>query len=187
MKKIWLVLALALAVVTGSYGAAVASANHAHSGKGHGTVHGIVSNPLSTDSITLTRLHACDTVGPISVTGTTKVRVNGKKSTFDKVTLGMVANVKTAKDGTAKSIKARSFRKHNLLIGKVDTVGADSLTFTLKRTCVQETVSVNGDTKIQIGDKSGTLDQIGEHYRVVVKLRSDGTTAKWIKARAPKS
>jgi hypothetical protein len=183
MKKAWVVLALVLAVATGAYGATVASANH---GKGHGTVHGIVSG-LATDSITLTRMHKCDTVGPISVTGNTKVMVNGKKASFDKVALGMVAVVKSAKNGSAQSIKARDFRKHNLLIGKVDTVGTDSLTFTLKRTCVQETVSVNGDTKIQVGDKAGSLDQIAKDYRVVVKLASDGTSAKWIKARAPKS
>jgi len=188
MKKIWLVLALVLAVATGVYGTAVASANHGHGGKGHGPVHGTVTGTDTTAStVTLTRFHKCDSV-TISVTTSTKIDVNHKAGTLADIQAGEVAVVKLAKDGSAKAIHARSAHAHNILHGTVtgtDTT-ANTLTLSLKKTCATVTVNVTSDTKIQVNDKKGTLSNIQSGDRALVKLNKDGT-ARWIKARAPKS
>ncbi len=188
MKKAWLVLALVLAVATGAYGASVASANHGHGGKGHGTVHGTVTGTDTTAStITLTRFHKCDSA-TIDVTSSTKIRINHKTGTLADIHAGDVAVVKLAKDGTAKAIHDRTAHAHNILHGTVsgtDTT-ANTLTLTLKKTCASVTVQLTSDTKIQVNDKKGSLSDIQSGDRVLVKLNKDGS-ARWIKARSPKS
>lgn len=188
MKKIWLVLALALAVATGSYGAAVASANHGHHGKGHGTAHGTVTATDTTaDTITLTRFHKCDSV-TIDVTSHTKIKVNHKKATLADISAGDLAVVKLAKDGTAKSIHDRTAHAHKRLRGTVSAVDttANTLTLSLNKTCASVTVQATPDTKIRVNHEKGTLGDIQSGYRALVKLGKDGN-ARWIKARAPKS
>ena len=189
MKKLWIVLALALAVVTASYGATVASANKGHVGKGHGTVHGTVASTDTTaNTITLTRFHKCDSV-TINVTSSTKITVNHKAGTLADITTGDVAVVKLAKDGSAKSIHDRTAKLHRLLRGTVAGVDttANTLTLTLKKTCASATVNVTSDTKIRVNHKKGTLGDIQVGYRALVKLNKDKSAALWIKARAPKS
>ena len=190
MKKAWLVLALVLAVATSAYGATVASANHGHAGKGHGTVHGTVTGRDTTaNTITLTTFHKCDSV-TYNVTSDTKIRVNHKTGTLADITPSDVAVVKLAKDGTtAKSIHDRSAHAHSILHGTVKGIDttANTLTLTLKKTCASITVNVTSDTKIRVNHKKGTLGDIQNGYRALVKLNKDGKSARWINARAPKS
>jgi hypothetical protein len=189
MKKIWLVLALALAVATGSYGAAVASANHGHAGKGHGTAHGTVTGTDTTaNTITLTTFHKCDSM-TINLTDNTRIRVNHHSGTLLDIQPGMGAVVKLAKDGTAKRIHAWTTHKHNLLHGTVtgtDTVN-NTITLSLKKTCATtEPLQLTSDTKVKVNHSKGTLADIQNGYRALVKLNKDDTV-RWIKARAPKS
>lgn len=197
MKKTWLVLALVLAVATGAYGVAVASAGTAakpsvaSKGKGHGTVHGTVTGTdlvSSPNTITLTTLHKCDSV-TINLTDNTRIRVNHHSGTLLDIQPGMGAVVKLAKDGTAKRIHAWTTHKHNILHGTVtgtDTVN-NTITLSLKKTCATtEPLQLTSDTKIMVNDKKGTLVDIQNGYRALVKLNKDDTV-RWIKARAPKS
>ncbi len=189
MKRAWLVLALVLAVATGAYGATVASANHGHAGKGHGTVHGTVTGTDTTaNTITLTRFHKCDSV-TIDLTTNTRIRVNHKTGALTAIVPGMGAVVKLARDGSAKSIHAWTTHAHNILHGtmtNVDTVN-NQITLMLKKTCASVgPLQLTSDTKIQVNAKKGALADIQNGYRVLVKLNKDDSV-RWIKARAPKS
>jgi len=195
MKKTWLVLALVLAVATGAYGVAAATAGtaskpkvHGHVGKGHGTVRGTVTSvDTANNQITLTRLHKCDSV-TVSLGTTTRVRVNDRKSALANIVPGMVALVKFARDGSTKWIHTWTTHPHNILHGKVAVGGvntaANKLTITLNKTCASVTLQLTTTSKIQVNDAKSTLASIQNGSRVLVKLNKDDTV-RWIKARTP--
>lgn len=197
MKKTWLVLALVLAVATGAYGVALASAGTAakataaSKGKGHGTVHGTVTGTdtvSSPNTITLTTFHKCDSV-TYDLTTNTRIRVNRHSGTLLDIQPGMGVVVKLARDGTAKAIHAWTTHKHNILHGTVASVDttANTITLTLKKTCATtEPLQLTATTKIKVNAKKGTLADIQLGYRALVKLNKDDSV-RWIKARAPKS
>jgi hypothetical protein len=185
MKKLWIVLALVLAVATGVYGASVASAGKGHGGKG-GTVHGTVT-ATTANTITLTTFHKCAS-DTINTTSSTKIIVNHKAGTLADIHAGDVATVKLAKDGSATSIHDRSAKNHSTLRGKVAAVDTtnNTITITLKKTCADVTVPVTSKTKIRRNGKKATLADIKVGDRAQIKLNKDGS-ARHITDHGPKS
>ena len=103
--------------------------------------------------------------------------------------VGLLAGVSVVAVGTAGAKrghpKAHALAKaRGAVHGIVQAVGSDSVTLKRKKHAAV-VVEVNGDTKIRVGHRAGTLADIQVGYRAIAKLSKGGGPAKWLRAKKP--
>jgi hypothetical protein len=172
------VVTLFLIGLVASAAVIAASPAAAKKGKAH-AVAGVVQ-AVGSGSITL-KLRKGATV-TVQVNGDTKIVVNHKPGTLADIKTGYRALVKGKRGEPAKAIHAFAAPgPGRVVVGKVDSVGSNSITLT-KRNGDSVTVPVNGDTKIRVNGKPGSLADIKSGYRAVVRRTSPDGPAAAIRA-----
>jgi len=170
MKKL---LTLLLVGLVASF-TAIASPAGAKKGKSH-VVAGVVQ-AVGSDSITL-KLRKGGTA-TVQVNGDTKIIVNRKQGTLSDIQVGFRAFVRGKRGQPAKAIRAHAAPAPGTLVaGKVDSVGADSVTV-VKRDGTAVTVPVTADTKVRVNGQVGSLSDLQKGYRIFIRRTSaDGPAA----------
>jgi len=188
MKKLITLLLVGLvasfAVIAASPAGAKKGHPRAHAAKAKKRlVHGTVT-AVGSDSVTLQAKHG-DPV-TVQVNGDTKIVVNGKAGTLSDIHVGFRAAARLTKAGGPARVlhAAPAPAAGTFVLGKVASVGSDSITLTLRD---QSTVSVpvNGDTKIRVDGKQGSLSDIQEGYHAIVRRTAADGPAAAINAFAP--
>jgi hypothetical protein len=131
---------------------------------------------VGSDSVTLTRKKG----GPVTVqvNGDTKIIVNGKAGTLADIQVGYRALAKLPKaGGSAKVLRAAAPHPGMVVVGTVDSVGSNSITVK-KHNGSTVTIPVNADTRIRVNGKPGSLSDIEDGFRAIVRRTSaDGPAA----------
>jgi antitoxin component of MazEF toxin-antitoxin module len=139
-------------------------------------VHGVVAS-VGSNSVTLTVKKGASVT--IQVNADTKIVVNGEAGTLADIQVGYHAGAKlTARGGPAKVLRAHAPPAPGTVVhGVVASVGPSSITLT-KKDGSSVTVAVNGDTKIRVNGKAGSLADIHAGFRATVRRTSaDGPAA----------
>jgi hypothetical protein len=151
-----------------------------------GTIVVGVVDSVGSNSITLkTKDGSSVTIG---VTGSTKIRVNGKAGALADIEAGYRALVvRTSANGPAAAIRAYQPGVRGLLVkGLVDSVGTDSITIKL-RNGASVTIAVTVNTQVFVSGHAGALSDIHSGYRALVLRAGPGGPALAIVARPPSS
>src|SRR5215210_7475276 len=181
MKRILVLLTIGLLASISVIAASPAGAKKGPP-KAHGVkaakrvVHGVVES-VDSDSVTLkAKKGAAKTV---AIDENTKIFVNGHASSLASVEIGYRAVAKLPKGGgPAQVLRAHQPPAPGTVVsGLVASVDSDSITLT-KKDGSSVTIPVNGDTKIRVNGKPGSLSDVGPGDRAVVRRTSaDGPAA----------
>jgi hypothetical protein len=188
MKRVATLLLIGLVASFAVIAASPAGAKKGHPGahaKAHKRlIHGIVQS-VGSDSVTLTRKKGNPVT--VQVNGDTRIVVNGKAGTLAEIQVGYRAVAKLPKaGGPANVLHASAAPAAGTLVhGRVDSVGANSITLELKDHSTV-TIPVSGDTKIRVNGKAGALADVESGYRALVRRTSAGGPAAAINAYQPR-
>jgi hypothetical protein len=189
MKKVVTLLLIGLvasfAVIVASPAGAKTGHPRAHAKAHKRFVHGIVQ-AVASDSVTLTRKKG-DPV-TVAVDADTKIHVNGKAGTLADVQVGYRAVARVPKaGGPAKVLRASAVPAPGTVVaGAVDSVGANSITLK-KRDGSTLTIPVTADTKIHVNGKPGSLGDVEQGYRAIVRRTAADGPAAAINAYQPRA
>jgi len=185
MKKA-LVLVLALIATLSVAGSVSARTGHHHNRFHSHHVHRIrgfrgTVTAVGSDSITLALKRGGSLT--LSVTPTTKIRINGVRATLADVKVGFKAFATRARNGSARRILAKNPAFRPVVHGVVSSVGSDSLTLTL-RNGDSLNIPVTSATKIHLKCGAASLADLQAGDRAYVKRNADGS-ARRIQAVQP--
>jgi hypothetical protein len=178
-------LVASFAVIAASPAGAKKGHPRAHAKTLKRLLHGIVQS-VGSDSVTLTRKKG-DPV-TVQVNGNTRVVVNGKAGSLADIQVGYRAVARVPRGGgAAKVLRAAAAPVPGTLVhGRVDSVGAGSITLKLKNDSMV-TIPVNAGTKIKVNGKAASLDLVEAGYHAIVRRTAANGPAAAINAYQPRS